>query len=44
MTMRLQQKHIVAIEMRADTATGGSQADHQVIQTRVRYKPKLMHQ
>ena len=31
MAVRLQQEYVVVVEMRADAATGGSEADHQVV-------------
>jgi hypothetical protein len=38
LALRLQQEHVVGIEVRADAAAIGGVADHQVVQARVRAK------
>ena len=43
-TLCLQQKHVVAVEVRSHTATIGGVADHQIIEPGVRHKSKLVHQ
>ena len=40
----LQQKYIVAVEMRADTAAGRGIAHHQIIQPRMRNERKMLQQ
>ena len=42
--MRLQQKNVIAVEMRAHTAAIGGIAHHHIVQTRVGHEAKLVHQ
>ena len=42
--LRLQQEHVVAVEMRADAAAVAGIADHQVVQPRVGHEAKLLQQ
>ena len=42
--VRLQQKHVVAVEMRADAAAVAGVADHQIVEARIRHKAKLLQQ
>ena len=40
----LQQEHVVRIEMRADTAAVGGEADHHVVEPRVGNEAETLHQ
>mgnify|MGYP003340522429 CR=1 FL=1 len=42
--MRLQQKHVVMVEVRPDPAAVAGVADHQIVQPCVGHKAKLVHQ
>ena len=44
LAVRLQQEHVVAVEVRADAAAIAGIADHHVVQTRIGNEAELLHQ